>query len=345
VNPFREAALELHKIGMSVIPTGGVDGKRPQVRGWQAYSHHRPSTSSVKNWVEKFGDQNIAIVTGPASGVSIVDVDDEDLVGYCIDRFGEPGVIVRTPRGGFHLYFKNRGEATARGLDGMKIDIRAEGGLAVCPPSASPLLGINYEFVTGSFAEIASLTTMKGVAVSAREKSERSRSFRWLQSYGLRDVLNCDDLETLVDVLQTRNTEFSEFEHFTKLENATVERLAQRVWNMTHAGYNFFGTGGAAVIPNPATAALVRHPRALTLLAYLLWKRGAQRTEPFVLANATAKSIGWSVGAFRTARNRLVAEGILVCVRKGGRGPKSPPIYRFADMVTKFGTNLIPPSS
>jgi putative DNA primase/helicase len=90
----------------------------------------------------------VGIVTGPLSGILVLDVDgprgEEKL-----KEFGHPPTpMVRTARGGLHLYFKHPEEQDVR--TGIRVatemDVKAAGGYVVAPPSAGPN-GRRYEWI------------------------------------------------------------------------------------------------------------------------------------------------------------------------------------------------------
>ena len=98
---------------------------------------------TIRRWWEQWPDANIGIVTGPQSGILVLDVDgkqgEESLID--LERHGHhlPDTYsVRTGGGGQHLYFlwpegvdvRNSQGRIARGLD-----IRGEGGYVVAPSS------------------------------------------------------------------------------------------------------------------------------------------------------------------------------------------------------------------
>ena len=123
--------------------------KRPVVDDWQ----HRATTdtATITGWWGQRLDANVCVVTGPASGVFVLDVDDkEGKIGSrslteLEDEFGAlpDTYTVGTGSGGVHLYFSYEGidfdlknSAGITGALGKKdLDIRARGGQVVAPPS------------------------------------------------------------------------------------------------------------------------------------------------------------------------------------------------------------------
>ncbi len=80
----------------------------------------------------------LAIATGTASGLAVVDIDPRN--GGRIDReLMGPTATVATGGGGWHLYYRHPGMPLPPALPGRPgVDIKADGGYVVAPPSARP---------------------------------------------------------------------------------------------------------------------------------------------------------------------------------------------------------------
>ena len=111
-------------MGLSVMP---VRGKMPLL-AWKKWQTLRATPEQVEAW--EAGPHNVGIITGHVSGILVVDVDGEtDL------EFPETWTV-KTAKG-YHYYFnlpegmdlRNRARAFPN------VDIRAEGGYVVAPPS------------------------------------------------------------------------------------------------------------------------------------------------------------------------------------------------------------------
>ena len=144
-----ETAREyIAKLGWSIIPC--KKDKHPFI-AWNEFNDRLPTTEEVDNWEKKYHNHNIALVTGNLSGVCIIDVDTtegrRELQRYVSDDIRTP--MVSTPSLGLHLYFKMPtipiGNAV-RFLPG--VDVRAEHGYAVLPPSVGAS-GVSYEWLPG----------------------------------------------------------------------------------------------------------------------------------------------------------------------------------------------------
>jgi hypothetical protein len=80
----------------------------------------------------------LAIRTGTTSGLAVVDIDPRN--GGRIDRaLMGPTATVATGGGGWHLYYRHPGRPLPPALPGHPgVDIKADGGYVVAPPSARP---------------------------------------------------------------------------------------------------------------------------------------------------------------------------------------------------------------
>lgn len=102
--------------------------------------------AALEREAERHGDHNIGVDCGQ-SDITVIDLDTPDLhtLRFMLDELGHTPLIVRTPRGGFHLYFRSAGEACGSFGDHpdenwrrIKGDVKGRGGLVVAPPSVRP---------------------------------------------------------------------------------------------------------------------------------------------------------------------------------------------------------------
>lgn len=127
-------------------------------RGWQCFpcrpGRKEPLTPNglldatseagqLADWARRFPDANVAIRTGEASGIVVIDIDGDD--GFetlrRLER-GDAGALpttysVVTPRGGMHFYLRHPGAEmrNSAGKFGAGFDVRGDGGYVVAPPS------------------------------------------------------------------------------------------------------------------------------------------------------------------------------------------------------------------
>jgi hypothetical protein len=141
--PAARAARGYLARGWSVVPIE-AHGKRPLVR-WEEFQRRAPSEAEVAAWFARWPDAGVGIVTGRVSGLLVVDVDPrhggaEALAALERDHGPlPPSVEAETGGGGRHLYFAHPG-GVVRNRVGLApgIDLRADGGMAVAPPSIHP---------------------------------------------------------------------------------------------------------------------------------------------------------------------------------------------------------------
>ena len=132
------AALKYHELGYSVIPFREME-KRPAI-DWREYQQRRPETHEIRSWWTKWPKANVGIVTGKISGICVIDIDTpegKEIIDSILPESITP-VAADTPRGGQHLWFSMpdfdfRNYQGKNGIPG--VDVRAEGGVIVCPPS------------------------------------------------------------------------------------------------------------------------------------------------------------------------------------------------------------------
>lgn len=140
-------------------------------KGWQVFpclpSGKQPLTlhglkeattdpEQIRTWWRKWPDANIAIATGAASGIFVVDLDfDHDGIDSLVKlEAGKPKGLATlecaTGGGGAHLYFTWPDGFEIRnsaGKLGRGIDIRGEGGYVIAPPSLHKS-GERYQWCT-----------------------------------------------------------------------------------------------------------------------------------------------------------------------------------------------------
>ncbi len=89
----------------------------------------------------------LAIRTGTISGLAVIDIDPRN-GGTVLPDLMPPTRCVRTGSGGWHLYYRHPGGPLAAKLRGHPgIDVKADGGYVVAPPSIHPGTGQPYRRV------------------------------------------------------------------------------------------------------------------------------------------------------------------------------------------------------
>ncbi|WP_338692835.1 phage/plasmid primase, P4 family [Bradyrhizobium sp. 26S5] len=152
-------ALRYARLGLPVFPCKRQT-KAPIVkRGFKAATRNE---KQIRDWWAQWPDAMIGVPTGPASGIDVIDIDvkpQEFIDGFTFLPQWESLslLIVRTPSGGAHLWFKSDGKvrnSTDRLAPG--IDTRGDGGYVIVPPSANHDRA-RYEFMRGSLGDLDKL--------------------------------------------------------------------------------------------------------------------------------------------------------------------------------------------
>jgi hypothetical protein len=321
----------------AVIPCGGADGKHPMV-AWRGLSR-ATAACRLSEWRRKFSDANVGILTGP-SGITVVDIDtpDEALHRDMEGRFGATPLQARTPRGGWHLFYRSTGEATKAKLDKLPIDVRGRGGFIVVPPSARQD-GARYEFVRGAIADLDRLPPVKAGALvvqnaplttgSAGPVIPEGRRNDTLFRIAMVEARSCETIGELESRMWLRNEACR-----PSLDFREVKALVASAWNYTERGQNFVGKGSRVYLEIAELENLIATPDAMALLLALR-KAHALRQEQFAISPRGLASAGqfqgWSERRLRNARERLVGLGLLLLKHAGGQGKHDPALFSFAD--------------
>jgi replicative DNA helicase len=103
---------------------------------WKEYQDRHPTEQEINQWFDDSPDANIGIITGKISNLVVFDLDSEGAVEYAEDEGGFPDTVKVKTGKGYHIYmqypgFEVRGSVNKK----LDIDIRADGGYVVAPPS------------------------------------------------------------------------------------------------------------------------------------------------------------------------------------------------------------------
>jgi len=136
---------------------------------WKKYQQEHPSESDLTAWFPPGTQCGIAIVTGKISGIAVLDFDSADAYEFGKAKGLPAAPTVRTKRG-YHCYYKlpvgrEIGNYQKR-ADIPGIDLRAEGGYVVAPPSLYADGQGQYLFVEGKSLDDIPLVELPAWAYS-----------------------------------------------------------------------------------------------------------------------------------------------------------------------------------
>lgn len=140
-NTLYRATQELIREGQPVFPCrpSGVKAKAPMTKN--GLHDATLDLAQVKRWWSTKGDSAIGIPTGIVYDVLDVDTKSDADGRIHLPRLHKLGLlngckkVVKTPSGGWHLYFKHAAGLTNKAHAGLGLDVRSKGGYVLAPPS------------------------------------------------------------------------------------------------------------------------------------------------------------------------------------------------------------------
>ena len=149
-------AQALAEIGLPILPVHSVDGNGQCSCGTDcgrnAGKHPRTlnglldatsDADSIQGWWRSWPESNVAVATGEAAGIWVLDVDGQkggyESIDELISAHGDLPLTwcVETGGDGLHLWFASDGTPLRNtvGVIGPGLDVRGEGGYVIVPPS------------------------------------------------------------------------------------------------------------------------------------------------------------------------------------------------------------------
>jgi putative DNA primase/helicase len=130
----RGEAAEYRRRGWSPIPIK-ERSKEPNLLELRPYLGRKATKEELDSWPWP----GVGIVTGPVSGVLVLDVDGPEGEEELRKHGHPPTPMVRTANGGLHLYFRHPAHEVKTGIRvAPGLDVKASGGYVVAPPSIGP---------------------------------------------------------------------------------------------------------------------------------------------------------------------------------------------------------------
>lgn len=240
-----EAALQYAARGWPVLPLR-PRGKEPLVT--HGLQDATTDAETIRGWWAQWPDANVGVRTGRESGLVVIDVDelkggDDSLRHLCNGR-GIPDTPESLTGAGRHIWLKHPTDKIIRNrvelADSPGLDVRADGGYVVAPPSVHPN-GKVYLWEASSDPQTVPLAELPDwllallldhreiapVAVAGEEVGEHRRNIHLTQVAGSLRARGSSK-ETILTALLSENTERCR----PPLSNEEVRRIADSV-----AGY------------------------------------------------------------------------------------------------------------
>ena len=163
-----------------------------------------------------------------------------------IRRAGDTPLIIRTPSGGFHFYYRSNGERSANLRSvGLAVDVRgSSAGIIIVPPSFRRSTGVPYKFERGDWDDLDRLPLAKPGSLSVEfpgtggsklpiERGQRNTSFSrpHFEKPVIATIWNRSSTK-----LRTINDGLPE-----PLPDTEIVRLATSAWGYETTGANWVG--------------------------------------------------------------------------------------------------------
>jgi len=158
--------------GWSIIPLYPKN-KHPLIP-WQEHQQRRATPKEIIAWWNRWPGANVGIVTGQASGLVVLDLDGPEAAQLAREKGLPVTPCVRTGKG-WHYYFSHPGQQHVRNavaLLGRKgLDLRADGGYIVAPPSIHPN-GRRYAWAEGRGPDDLPLAPLPAWVLAALQEDQ-----------------------------------------------------------------------------------------------------------------------------------------------------------------------------
>lgn len=193
MNNLVEAALSYAAKGYFVFPCK-PRSKKPATK--HGFKDATTDEEQIRKWWNKNPEYNIGLPTGTDSGTIVLDIDDLEAEAILQERgWNSTKTVTATTGRGLHRYYRiPYGIPIPARTIAPKVDVKAEGGYIIAPPSVHPN-GKVYEWLPGyspNEVEIADapvwlLWELQGIREPVNKESYTGRLHRTLLSDALHD--------------------------------------------------------------------------------------------------------------------------------------------------------------
>ncbi|MFC2953090.1 bifunctional DNA primase/polymerase [Marinicaulis aureus] len=337
---FAAHYADYFSFGLKVLPVYASKGKgndEPCINSFYI-SAPRQNLKMLARLAEQFPGENIGIICGKVSGVTILDIDDAKQAPELEYLAGETPLKVRTSRG-IHCYYRHDGETSTdlRRISKYEAEIKSGGTYVMAPPSRRRDKDFEYSFIDGDYSLLPELPTIKPFVADLLLGAKKARGaamsrnielFRYLRE----QARHCDSVDDLIDIaltyaIQLREQYWLKDHPFTDQEAINT---ARQVWRYKEEGRLFVPGQQTVFIATHDLDRLMAHgAKGRNAITLLLKLRGAHynRKEFAIAAEAMEEDLKMSAKTIRQARELLVEEGLLRLTRKTKRGSKEPYLY------------------
>jgi hypothetical protein len=335
----REMSAGVFAVNQPIYAERGIatfplrDNKVPAIGNYQTIG--LPASSKLALNARFRSANGFGFMTNARTRISVLDIDttDERVLADALGRHGSTPLVARTASGKFHAFYRHNGEhRKIRPFNDLPIDLLGNRGYVVATPSR--LEKGAYSFVQGSLDDLGRLPVMRGLDSDMYSRAAQIPA-RPVQSTcqeagpvceGVRNdslwrfcmqqlSLKGHDIDALVVAAIIRNTTFK-----PPLPESEAVKIVASAWGRAAQGRNWFGNGTVALRHDEVDELPQDAAWLLTKLRRHNWGRD------FILANAMAETLGWTIKRFAAAKAELERMGKIRCVRDRNGGNR-PPTY------------------
>jgi hypothetical protein len=185
MNDTLKYARDYVEKGFSVIPLK-PKSKEPALTSWKEYQDKLPTDAELISWFDNDSGYNIGIIAGKISKLAIIDCDTQEAIQYIIKHGLDQAPTVETSKGR-HYYFKSSGVKSEKYTDGnIKIDLKAEGGYVVAPPSIHET-GKIYQWMPGKEVDTLPLPQFTKIPWTDTKNNKKDKT---VESKSVKDLYN-----------------------------------------------------------------------------------------------------------------------------------------------------------
>lgn len=333
---FAAYSLTLHNLGIPTIPCGKADGKHPLIK-WTQFQSHLPTKAQLQLWAAQFPEANIGIITGKLSNLTVLDCDDPDIsLEELEQKFSPSRFVVRSPRGGLHVYYSHSNEGNSQGLY-PSIDIRGQGGLIIGPYSIKREENVRYEIIKGTLSDLKCLSPIQNLGSYQSAKSEKSNTLKKGERVGAGNRNNTLFLAVKEAAITAQSyNDLQTFAH--KLNQEAMElplpihevlATVNQVWQ--YKLQSRLIPKGTSIYQLLAAdfEGLSDEPNALVLCQLLRKKHANIRQEFFIAQDKVAQLLGWKDRRCVSKAIQILITRKKIALIKRGSGQGNPHIYAF----------------
>lgn len=295
--------------GFRLLPLGGIDGKRPLVKGWAS---GKLSLSQVLAPMFRCGSCSYGL---RLDDFFVLDCDTRDdvVIASLERRFGKPACRVVTPRGLHLWYLKTSRDVPGLKAEGLPVDVKYGQRAYVLGPGSIRPDGGTYAVESG----VLTKSVLRApIIVSNGSTTEIGERHNRLVNEAISMVLHVDNLQELfANLIFIRDEEFDSAREFGKNE---VMRIAEWAWTCRLENRVYSGRQSAFKVQRSAIdrlKPLANASDAIALFIVLTDLHGHRDGWTFALKWEAMKRTGHtnlSRARFRSARNALLDTGLLV---------------------------------